>query len=440
MSAATTSAVTISTPGYRVLSQADIIAEIERLPHVAAILGGKASDWTIRDVADGYMNAVFIVEGPDGGVCAKQSLPWVRYHGESWPLSENRASFEASYMKRLQGVVGELAPTLHHFDPSLQFIVMQQLTPHIILRGGLIEGRRFPKVAGDVGRYVATAAFHTSDLGVPFETKFEDVSLFAKNHAVLRISVDLIFIDPYVEVWRNRFIPEIAPFAKAFREDVALKTAVAHHRNAFLSNRQALLHGDLHSGSVMVTEDETRVIDGEFSTFGPIGFDLGAFVANLIIAWYAQGGYDRDGAERDAFRAFILDQIATLWTTFRREFLALWEANPAAGDGYPAAHFADAAGAARLSTIRADYVDAIFRDLVAFAAIKMIRRVISYAQVADFMVIEDTKRRAEAQAGALALARSLLKNPERYPDLGALLDAIPRFERAGLDPDAPSAR
>ena len=47
------SAVTISTPGYRVLSQADIIAEIGRLPHVAAILGGTASDWTIRDVADG---------------------------------------------------------------------------------------------------------------------------------------------------------------------------------------------------------------------------------------------------------------------------------------------------------------------------------------------------------------------------------------------------
>lgn len=433
-------AVTISTPGYRVLSQADILAEVAALPDVAAILGGRPVDWRIRDVADGYMNAVFIVEGPSGGVCAKQALPFVRYHGESWPLSENRATFEAAYMRRLEPLVGRLAPKLHHFDRSLQLIVMERLSPHIILRGGLIEGRRFPKVAEDIGRYVATAAFHTSDLGVPFEVKFRDIGLFSGNHAVLRISVDLIFIDPYVEVWRNRFIPEIAPWARALRDDVALKTAVAAHRNAFLSNRQALLHGDLHSGSVMVTEDETRVIDGEFSTFGPIGFDLGAFVANLVIAWYAQGGYDRRDADRDAQRTFILDQVATLWASFRSHFVALWEANPTAGDGYPAAHFADAAGKARLDAIRAGFVDAVFRDLVAFAAIKMIRRVISYAQVADFMMIEDTARRAETQAAALAFARALLKRPELYADLGAFLDAVPRFERAGLDPDAPRSR
>ena len=429
----------IATPGYRVLSQADIIAEIASLPDAAALLGGDPASWRIRDVADGYMNAVFIVEGPAGGVCAKQALPYVRYHGESWPLSENRAFFEASYMKRLQPLVGGLAPRLLHFDPALQFIVMEQLTPHIILRGGLIKGQRFPRVAADVGRYVATAAFHTSDLGVPFETKFKDIALFAGNHAVLRISVDLIFIDPYVEVWRNRYIGEVEPWARALRADVALKTAVARHRNAFLSNRQALLHGDRHTGSVMVTAEETRVIDGEFSTFGPIGFDLGAFVANLVIAWYAQGGYQREAAERGAFRTFILEQIATLWSTFRRHFLALWEASPGAGDGYPASHFVDPAGAARLSTIQADFVDAVFRDMVAFAAIKMIRRVISYAQVADFLVIEDTATRARCQAAALAFARALLKHPERFTDLGAFLDAFPRFEHAGLDPDAPAA-
>ncbi|BCP55504.1 methylthioribose kinase [Kaistia sp. 32K] len=427
------------TDGYRVLAQADIIPHLNTMPEIAAILGGAPSQWTIRDVADGYMNAVFLVDGPKGGICAKQALPWVRYHGESWPLSEDRAFFEASYMRRLDPIVGPLAPKLLHFDPSLQFLVIEKLTPHIVLRGELIEGRRYPKASEDVGRYVALAAFHTSDLGVPFERKFEDIGLFAGNHSLLRISVDLIFLDPYLETWRNRFVPELGAWAKAFREDVELKTAVARHRNAFLSNRQALLHGDLHSGSVMVTEDDTRVIDGEFSTFGPIGFDLGAYAANLILNWYAQGGYDRPVEERDSHRQWLLEQVAVLWDTFRREFLALWEQNPdAGGDGYPAAHFSGPAGAARLATLRRDYVDAIFADFVAFAAIKMIRRVLSYAQIADFGVIEDTKLRAEMQANALAFAREVLTNPARFADLGAFLDAVPRFEGAGLDPLARS--
>ena len=422
---------------YRVLSQADILAEIARLPALAAILGGQPSDWAIRDVADGYINAVFIVDGPKGGICAKQGLPYVRYHGESWPLDETRAFYEASYMRRLEPVVGKLAPALLHFDPVLQFIVMEKLAPHVVLRGALVEGRTFPKVGADIGRYIATAAFHTSDLGVPFERKFEDIGLFSGNTSLLRISVDLIFTDPYVEVWRNRFVPELGAWAKAFRDDTELKTAVAIHRNAFLSNRQALLHGDLHSGSVMVTEAESRVIDGEFSTFGPIGFDLGAFAGNLVINWYAQAGYARGEAERTAHRAYLLDQIVELWGSFRAELLRLWEARTeAGGDGYPASHFADAAGRARLAAIRERYIQAVFEDLVAFASIKIIRRILSYAQVSDFLVIEDTQRRAEVQAAALAFARTVLKDPARFRDLGAYLDAIPHFEGTSLDPAA----
>jgi len=421
--------------GYRVLSQADILSELAGLPDIAAILGGSPSGWTIRDVADGYINAVFLVDGPKGGVCAKQGLPWVRYHGESWPLAEDRTFYEASYMRRLEPVVGAQAPKLLHFDPLLQFLVIEKLSPHVVLRGALIEGKRFPNASTDVGRYVAKASFHTSDLGVPFERKFEDIGLFSGNLSLLRISVDLIFLDPYVETWRNRFVPELGDWARALREDIDLKTAVARHRNAFLSNRQALLHGDLHSGSVMVTEDDTRVIDGEFSTFGPIGFDLGAYAANLILNWYAQAGYDLDTETRDSQRQWLLEQVVALWESFRREFTDIWEANAdAPGDGYPASHFSGPSGAARLVTIRRDYIDAIFADLVAFAAIKMIRRIISYAQIGDFMVIEDTKRRAEAQAAGLALARDMLKNPARYADLGSLIDAIPRFENAGLDP------
>ena len=47
-----------------------------------------ASSWKVREVGDGNINFVYIVEGPVGALCVKQSLPFVRCVGDSWPLTQ----------------------------------------------------------------------------------------------------------------------------------------------------------------------------------------------------------------------------------------------------------------------------------------------------------------------------------------------------------------
>ena len=86
--------------GYRVLRAQDIAPMLAREPAIAALLGGEAKGWRVRDVADGNINAVYLVEGPAGGVCVKQALPWLRVAGDSWPLPLERAVFESAYMRR----------------------------------------------------------------------------------------------------------------------------------------------------------------------------------------------------------------------------------------------------------------------------------------------------------------------------------------------------
>ena len=66
----------------------------------------------------------------------------------------------------------------------------------------------------------------------------------------------------------------------------------------FCERAQALIHGDLHTGSVMVTLESTQVIDPEFAFYGPMGFDVGAFIGNLILAYFAQDGHVNDGNDR----------------------------------------------------------------------------------------------------------------------------------------------
>lgn len=48
----------------------------------------------------------------------------------------------------------------------------------------------------------------------------------------------------------------------------------------------------------MVTHDSTQVIDPEFAFYGPMGFDVGAFIGNLILAFFAQDGHANQEDDR----------------------------------------------------------------------------------------------------------------------------------------------
>ena len=47
---------------------------------------------------------------------------------------------------------------------------------------------------------------------------------------------------------------------------------------------QALIHGDLHSGSVFANEEGIKVLDPEFAFYGPMGYDIGNVVGNLLFS------------------------------------------------------------------------------------------------------------------------------------------------------------
>jgi 5-methylthioribose kinase len=416
----------VSDSAYRVLDTDTLPAYLATLEEVRTVLDGPPAAWQVREVGDGNLNLVFIVEGRAGSVCVKQALPYVRVAGPGWPMSPQRAYFEQAYFRSVAPYVGAAVPKIHHYDPQLQCIVMERLSPHIILRQGLIAGRRYPRVARDIGEYVARACFFTSDLARPFEQKMEGIALFAHNQPLLRITVDLIFAEPYFAAQRNRHTsPQLDEAARTLRLDGAVKAAAAGFGHKFLSCPQALIHGDLHSGSVMVTATDSRVIDPEFAFYGPIGFDLGAFFANLLLSWYSQPGHAADADDRTAYRDWILEQARVFWTAFHDRFVTLWS-EAGEGDAFSKRIFGERGDETALARARADFMKSLFADMLGFGACKMIRRILGFAHVLDLDGIADTSMRARCESAALAMATTLLKAPAQFRSIDDVIDAVAR--------------
>ncbi|TGN80432.1 S-methyl-5-thioribose kinase [Bradyrhizobium yuanmingense] len=408
---------------YRILHEADLRDYLAGLPDIAALLGGEASSWAITEVGDGNLNLVFIVKGARGGIAVKQALPYVRLVGESWPLPLSRAHYEYLALSKQAQLAPGLVPAVLHHNEALALTVMELLEPHIIMRKGLVAATRYPRFVDDITTFMARTLFFTSDLALSAAEKKEAIAAFAGNHALCKITEDLIFTDPYGSAEQNRWTaPYLDGLAASLREDLELHVAVSRLKLKFMASPEALIHGDLHTGSIMVTDSQTRVIDPEFAFYGPMGFDIGAVLANLLMAYFASAGHERAPGERAAFEAWVLETVEQVWTEFARKFLDLWRAS-AAGDAYPPSLFPGEQGAVRLEAERQAYMQRLFADAVGFAAAKIIRRIFGLAHNIDFELIEDPRTRAVSEARAVRLARAMMVETASFRTIADVTNA-----------------
>jgi 5-methylthioribose kinase len=286
--------------------------------------------------------------------------------------------------------------------------VMELLEPHIIMRKGLVAGMRYPRFVDDIATFMARTLFFTSDLALTAAEKKEAIAAFAGNHALCKITEDLIFTDPYRTAEQNRWTaPYLDGLAASLREDMELHVAISRLKLKFMASPEALIHGDLHTGSIMVTASEMRVIDPEFAFYGPMGFDVGAVLANLLMAYFASAGHEPAPGARREFEGWVLETVEQVWNEFARKFLELWRSE-ARGAAYPLSLFIGEKGAMRLEAERQAYIQRLFTDTVGFAAAKTIRRIFGLAHNIDFELIEDPRKRAVSEARAVRLARGMM--------------------------------
>ena len=173
-----------------------------------------------------------------------------------------------------------------------------------------------------------------------------------------------------------------------------------------MNRAETLIHGDLHTGSIMVNEDETYVIDPEFAFYGPMAFDVGAIIANLLLAYFSRDWHGRvNGASPEPYQAWLLDQVRDIWSGFSAKFQALWRDH----EGRSKTHFiGNDPSRVCADAFRAHFMQQLFADTLGFAGCKMIRRIVGMAKVADITRITDDAVRAAIEVRCLQCAETLL--------------------------------
>lgn len=399
-----------------------------RLAGIAALsarIGPDGAKWRVREVGDGNLNLVFIVEGEKGTAIVKQALPYVRLVGDSWPLPLKRAYFEYHALIRQAARDPGSVPEVYHFDETQALIVMEFLSPHIILRQALIQGRKLPDLVTSLGLFTARTLFRGSDLSMQTTERKADLGLFSDNAALCDITENLVFTDPYFDAEMNKHNPELDDIVASLRADRDVKVAAQELKHMFAAKAETLVHGDLHSGSVMVTETEAKVIDPEFAFYGPFGFDVGMLLSNFWMAYFAQSGQEKTPGERAERREEILGIIKGIWEVFVAEFSHLWRTERT-GILYRRELFEDAGDWLGAEQALASVLRQIWIDAVGIAGIEMHRRILGLAHNADFETIADTVRRGACERKALKLGRHLMVNRATI----LTVDAINELARA----------
>lgn len=396
---------------YRTFTAADAVEYARQFGGV----DDPASLVEAEEIGDGNLNLVFKIFDRQGNsrVIVKQALPYVRCVGESWPLTLDRARLEAQTLIEHYKYCPQHTVRVTHYDETLAVMVMEDLSSHRIWRGELVKGAFYPQAAAQLGEYLAQTLFHTSDFVLHPHQKKAEVARFL-NPEMCEITEDLFFNDPYTDHERNSYPQALEPLVASLRDDEALRIAVAGLKHRFFAHAEALLHGDIHSGSIFVADNSLKAIDAEFGYFGPIGFDVGTALGNLLINYCGLPGLlaPREAAEGRELR---LNDVREVWNSFAARFLALAQEKTAdvalACPGYAQA-----------------FLRKVWADTIGYCGTELIRRTVGMSHVADMKLIKDEAMRTECIRSCITLGRTLILAADHIEDAEAL---IARIRQAG---------
>lgn len=346
------------------------------------------------EIGDGNINYVFRVwsEADGHSLVVKQADRLLRSSGRL--LDQNRSRIEAAILRLEAELAPSFVPEVYHYDEVMAATAMEDVSDYKNLRRELMAGRFYLHLAENISTFIADTLLPTTDLILDAEEKKRHV-LFFTNPELCKITEDLVLTEPYYDYkGRNILTPGTEDFVREkLYCDEDLHAEVAALRLNFMNNAQALLHGDLHSGSIFINDRGIKILDPEFAFYGPMGYDIGNVIGNLFFAWANKVFTGTDKELIPSLEQCIRDVYDLTLEKLRTRYDELVE--------FPLY---------RVTAFRNTWLGSVMADSVGYAGTEIIRRTVGDSKVAEITSVTDLDQRIPMERALIRLGIMLIKN------------------------------
>ena len=223
---------------------------------------------------EGNMNVVIKVKTNRRSFIFKQSRPYVEKY-QNIPAPIDRIDVEYNFYSTIHG--------LNHRS-NFPRIIFYCSKNHYIVQEYIEDSDDF------LGNYIKRKIDYSKVLKLTKILKNIHESRhninYPLNDELKKLNHQHIFILPFIK--ENGFSLDsiqvgLEKVAHSFIDNELLKNKSLIIGNEYLKKGKTLLHGDYYPGSWLQNNQEIYIIDPEFSFIGDLEFDLGVFIAHIII-------------------------------------------------------------------------------------------------------------------------------------------------------------
>ena len=286
------------------------------------------SDTLIAEaIQGGNVNFAFCVRSSSGkAVFVKQAPEFVAVFGpDGLPLTSSRIQKEVAIINEWTSILGDDAdtyvPKLYYFDDENKVFVMEFLENFDLLDHHLVSSPNLAtevSIGSQLGKFMAQTHLATHSSKVSAE-RAAFLTAEYENRALRDIQLEYVFTKAYKETSQTT--------SKGFKADKAFLAEVnalkARYNGEVGAGNFSLCHGDLHPGSVMVKigdgESQVRVIDPEFTVYGPPGLDVGSLLSGYILGAVRQAFATETQQEKADNVKAISQGVVAAWNSYKSD-------------------------------------------------------------------------------------------------------------------------
>lgn len=380
------------TTQYFIMKEHDVIEYVKTMLNFF----NRDADLTCKEIGDGNLNYVFRVidQRSNKSLIIKQAGEYARISDE-FKLSPNRNRIESEILEYQNKLAPGFVPRVYKYDSIMNCFVTEDLSNYQIMKKALLNHKMFPLFADQITTFLVKTLLLTSDVVEPHKNKKMMVQRYV-NPELCAITEDLVYTEPFYDCPRNDVSEVLVDFVREhIWEDSRLVLETAKLKFEFMTKAQSLIHGDLHTGSIFINADSIKIIDPEFSFYGPAGYDVGNIIAHLIFT-YLNGLYTiQDNFKRKEFLNYLWTTIEEIIDLFKIKFSNSWDLRATEQ-------------VTKYVGFKEYYIDSIIRDASAVCGLELCRRIIGIAHVQDITSITNTTSRTAAEKAAIILGKTFI--------------------------------